>query len=250
MLLDEVRAPTLPPASSSARTSEHEVAGELTLPRVARRKACTSIATPRLHVERARPQTKPSSITPSNGGCFQPWPAVVTTSTCPCSRSGGASPPARRLTRFGRPAPARTSSSRSPPPRAARGGSRYRRASFPGGFVVSTGSAPAGAHDRHTARRARSAAGRPRPRCCSGRSRRARRRSLQPEPPHDLDRVVVAVPDGDLAGGQPVATSSARPSREVECEGRDAALHRAEAVQLDGLRQAVEEPFPSSCSCA
>ena len=47
-------------------------------------------------------QTNPSAISPENGGRSQTWPAVGTTSTWPYRRSGAASPPGRRASRFGR----------------------------------------------------------------------------------------------------------------------------------------------------
>ena len=62
--------------------------------------------------------------------------------------------------------------------------------------------------------------------------------------PHHLDGVVVAVPDGDLPGGELDRHLLGAAAGHVEAEGRHAALHRPQAVQLDPLGEAVEEALP------
>src|SRR5262249_46548039 len=58
---------------------------------------------------------------------------------------------------------------------------------------------------------------------------------------HRLDRVVVAVPDGDLAFGEGAGDALRRVAADVEAEGRNPALHRPQAVELDVSGQPLEE---------
>ena len=67
-------------------------------------------------------------------------------------------------------------------------------------------------------------------------------RSLQSEQLHDLDRVVVAVPDGDLPRRELVGDLLGRAACEIEGERGHAPLHRPQPVELDRLREPVEEP--------
>ena len=56
-----------------------------------------------------------------------------------------------------------------------------------------------------------------------------------------LDRVVVAVPDGDLSGGEPLGHVARRDAVDPEREGRNPSVHRLEPVQHAALGQSVEE---------
>ena len=69
--------------------------------------------------------------------------------------------------------------------------------------------------------------------------------SSRPSALHRLERVVVAPPDGDLVlVGQVRRDLLGGAARDVEAERRHAALHRRQAVEVDPVREAVEEPLP------
>ncbi len=65
----------------------------------------------------------------------------------------------------------------------------------------------------------------------------------QAEPLHDLDRVVVARPHGDVARGQLVGDLEGRAAGDVHGEGRGAAVRARDAVERHPVRQAGEEAF-------
>ena len=68
--------------------------------------------------------------------------------------------------------------------------------------------------------------------------------ALEPEQLHDLDGVVVAVPDRDLPRGQLGRDLLRRASRQVEGKRGHTALHRSQSVELDGVREPLEEALP------
>src|SRR5437660_1788694 len=77
-------------------------------------------------------------MSPPKGLCRQSWLTVVTTSTCPCSSSGGASPrPFTRATRLGRPGALSYRAHSMPASPSTRSMSSTATCSSPGGLVVS-----------------------------------------------------------------------------------------------------------------
>ena len=68
---------------------------------------------------------------------------------------------------------------------------------------------------------------------------------VEAESPHRLERVVVAPPDGDLVlVGQVRRDLLGGAAGNVEAERRHATLHRRQAVEVDAVGEAVEEPLP------
>ena len=68
--------------------------------------------------------------------------------------------------------------------------------------------------------------------------------SVKSQVTHRLERVVVPVPDREVARGQPRRDLLGLERRDVEAERRHAAGHRRQAVELDSVRQPGEEPLP------
>ncbi len=64
---------------------------------------------------------------------------------------------------------------------------------------------------------------------------------LEPEVLHRLHGVVVAVPHGDVALREEPRYGFGRVPGDVEAERRDATVHRAQAVEVDVLREGGEE---------
>src|SRR5215213_8598559 len=64
---------------------------------------------------------------------------------------------------------------------------------------------------------------------------------LEVEPAHDLERVVVAMPDRDATLAEPLGDLACRSPLDVEREGRDAAVHRRKPVEAARLRQTRQE---------
>src|SRR5216683_3147836 len=86
-----------------------------------------------------RPHRYPSMMSPPNGRWRQSWLTVVTTSTWPCSSSGGASPrPFTRATRLGRPGSLSYRANSIWASRSSTSMSSTARCSSPGGLVVSS----------------------------------------------------------------------------------------------------------------